>query len=248
MKVIAVNGVSHSGKTTVCEALIGALSQRGYRVGSVKEIHYDAFRIDPDPDTNTNRHRRAGATLVTARAGQETDVMFPEKLPIGEILALYDHDYVILEGVTDCNAPRILTAHSVQELDERMDGRVVAVSGVIAETLRDYRGLPVFNARTDAQALADFVEQAAQEPLPDFDPDCCTACGTSCRGLAERVAQGQASVDACVLRGAQVELTVGGRPFPMVPFVQKLLRNAVLAVASELDGVRQGELVVRFRL
>ena len=248
MKVIAVNGVSSSGKTTVCEALIRELTRRGYRVGSVKEIHYDQFSIDPKPDTNTNRHRRAGATLVTARAGRETDVMFPQKLPIGEILSMYDHDYVILEGVSDCNAPRILTAHSAQELDERMDGRVVAVSGVIAGTLADYRGLPVFNALTDAAALADFAERAAREPLPDFDPDCCSACGMSCRALAEQVAQGKADITDCVLRAADVELTVGGRPIPMVPFVQKLLRNAVLAVASELDGVKQGELVVKFRL
>ena len=35
-------------------------------------------------------------------------------LPIFDILKHYDHDYVILEGVTDCNVPRIITAHKEQ--------------------------------------------------------------------------------------------------------------------------------------
>jgi len=40
MKAVAVNGLSRSGKTTVCEALISGLRRRGYKVGSVKEIHF----------------------------------------------------------------------------------------------------------------------------------------------------------------------------------------------------------------
>ena len=74
MKAIAVNGRSKSGKTTVCETIIKGLRQRGYTVGSVKEIHFEAFSIDPDPRTNTNRHRSEGYQLVTARGLGETDI------------------------------------------------------------------------------------------------------------------------------------------------------------------------------
>ena len=98
----------------------------------MKEIHFEQFAIDPVPTSNTNRHKAAGSQLVTARGLSETDVLYQSMLPILEILEHYDHDYVILEGVTDCNVPRILTAHNEQELIERIDCRAVCVSGVFA--------------------------------------------------------------------------------------------------------------------
>ncbi len=107
MKAIAVIGTSDSGKTAVCETIIRTLRARGgYTVGSVKEIHHAGFALDSDPTEDTGgRHRAAGSQLVTARAVHETDILYPSKLPVPEILRHYDHDYVILEGVSDCNVP-----------------------------------------------------------------------------------------------------------------------------------------------
>ena len=247
MKGIAVNGITKSGKTTVCEALLRGLVQRGHSVGSVKEIHFEQFKIDADPNTNTNRHKAAGAQLVTARGLFETDVLFPSMLPIETILSFYGQDYVVLEGVTDCNCCRILTAHNEQEVLERLDDRVVCVSGVIAnQGIKQIAGLPVFHALEEADALVDFVMGKAFAPLPGADPECCSACGTDCRTLAGRIAQGEATRSDCVLANQNVELSVGGRPVRMVPFVQNILRNAVLGVASELDGYTHGsEIQVR---
>jgi len=45
-----------------------------------------------------------------------------------------------------------------------------------------------------------------------------------------------------------VELYVDGAAVPMVPFVQKILKNAVLGVARELRGFRAGKRIeVRLR-
>ena len=152
MKAIAVNGITMSGKTTVCETIIKGLRKRGYSVGSVKEIHYEDFKIDPDPNSNTNRHRAAGSQLVAARGMYETDIMYPSKLSIDEVLKRYDHDFVILEGVADCNVPRIITAHEEQEIEERKDERVVLVSGVIANSgVAQVHGLPAINAMAGSQ-------------------------------------------------------------------------------------------------
>ena len=102
MKVFSVCGITKSGKTTTIEHIIRALSARGYKVGSVKEIHFEAFAIDADPTKNTARHRRAGSELVTARGANETDVLFPGRLDMRTILSFYHgFDYVVLEGVTD---------------------------------------------------------------------------------------------------------------------------------------------------
>ena len=75
MKVISICGISDSGKTTTAEHIIKELRRRGYSVGSVKEIHYDQFKMDTE-GSNTDRHRRAGSQLVTARGKYETDILF----------------------------------------------------------------------------------------------------------------------------------------------------------------------------
>src|SRR5690554_4803402 len=119
MKVFSVFGVSKSGKTTTIEEIIKELSRRRYSVGSVKEIHFEQFTIDEN-GTNTDRHRKAGSQLVTARGLHETDVLFSKQLPVDKILQFYDHDFVILEGVTDFNVPKVICAHNKQEIDERL--------------------------------------------------------------------------------------------------------------------------------
>ncbi len=240
MQVIAVNGTSNSGKTTVSQIIIKGLRRRGYSVGSVKEIHSEGFTLDPDPKTDTALHRAAGSQLVTARALTETGILHQSKLSIEEILMFYDHDYVILEGVSDCNAPRIITAHTKQEVAERLDDRVVAISGVIAnERAGKLYGLPIINAVADEAALVDFVKAKAFRPLPSFAEECCRACGYSCRELAGRIAQGKAKREDCLIAEGPAELYIDGKKIPLVPFVQKILKNAVLGVARELDGFKE---------
>lgn len=131
MKVFSVVGITQSGKTTTIENIIKELKKRGYSVGSVKEIHFEAFAIDTE-GTNTYRHREAGSELVTAMGNNETDVLYQEKLPIRELLKLYDHDYVVLEGVEDQNIPKIISAHDAEGIHDKLDDLVFAVSGRIA--------------------------------------------------------------------------------------------------------------------
>lgn len=250
MKAITVNGITKSGKTTVCETIISGLQKRGYRVGSVKEIHFNEFAIDANPKSNTHRHRMAGAELVTARGMYETDILYQTKLPISEILKHYDHDFVILEGVTDCNVPRIITAHEIAEVTERMDCRAVAVSGVIANSgIKEAESLPVINALEDPEALVEFVLAHAFEPLPSFEPQCCAACSHTCRELAGLIAHGRAKREDCVLTAAKIELVINGQSIDMVPFVQSILKNAIKGVISELDGFHENsEIEVRFKV
>lgn len=249
MKAIAVNGRSKSGKTTVCETIIKGLRQRGYTVGSVKEIHFEAFSIDPDPRTNTNRHRSAGSQLVTARGLGETDILYQSMLPMDAILKHYTHDYVVLEGVTDLNVPRILTAHRVNEVQEQRDGRAIAVSGVISNRESgEILGLPVLHALENPQALVDFVEERAFEPLPSFDPQCCAECGHSCRELAGMIAWQRARREDCVLWSQETELLVNGVPITMVPIVQDILKDSILGVVRHLRGFEENSTIeIRLR-
>ena len=248
MKVFSVCGVTKSGKTTTIEYILRELSSRGYKVGSVKEIHFEAFAIDANPIGNTARHRRAGSQLVTARGLYETDVLFPGMLDMREILSFYHgFDFVVLEGVSDIPVPTILTADAPEELDGKWSETVFCVSGKIADRITEYKGVPAISAVTGADALTNLVERKVYELLPDFDPQCCSACGCDCRKLGVKILRGEAKRSDCVAdRGAT--LHIDGRPIDMVPFVQNVLRGTILGVVRELDGYKDGaEIKIQFR-
>ncbi len=249
MKVIAVNGITKSGKTTVCETIISGLTKLGYSVGSVKEIHFELFKIDPVETSNTNRHKDAGSKLVTARGMFETDILYQEMLPIEDILKHYDHDFVILEGVTDLNVPRIITAHCEEEVLERLDERVVGISGVLANDGRkSFADYPVIHALEEPEKLVQFVMQHAISPMPNMDPKCCGECGYTCREMTGRILKKQSKIEDCVLKNPSIELKIGGHNIEMVPFVENILKNAVLSVAKELNGyTSDGDIEITFK-
>jgi len=241
MKALSVCGISKSGKTTTVEEIIRELTARGYRVGSVKEIHFEAFSIDPDPQSNTRRHRAAGARLVCARGINETDILFEEMLPAAKILEFYerDYDWVVMEGVSDICVPTIVTAHGEDDLAEKWSDMAFCVSGRISAQIDDYRGFPAIDATTDIKRLVDLIELKVYDRLPSFPPECCTACGMTCEEFASAALHGSRRRSECVADKG-VELFINGRRIDMVPFVQNILKNAVLGVTSELDGYVPG--------
>lgn len=243
MRIFSVIGITQSGKTTSVEKLIRELTRRRFRIGSIKEIHNEAFAIDRE-GSNTHRHKGAGSSLVTARGYFETDLLFPEALSLERILSYYDQDFVVMEGVSDTCAPKIITAHTTDEVDERLDGTVFAISGVLANEITEYRGIPVINATTQIQLLADLVEEKVFRRLPDMDQACCQACGYSCRELCARILRGESLRSDCVLDRPAIRLHVDGRDIPMVPFVQQILSNAVLGVVKELEGYQENKSIM----
>lgn len=163
MKVFSIFGISKSGKTTTVEAVVAELRRRNYTVGSVKDIHFEDFAMDRE-GTNTYRHKMAGSQMVTARGPYETDVLFPSRLSLGEILKFYHHDFVVLEGANDFRGPGIISAYTEEEVDERHRDTVFAVVGHISNRLTEYKGLPVINGMTDAVKLVDLIEKS----VPDW--------------------------------------------------------------------------------
>ena len=160
MKIISIVGISLSGKTTTIENIIKELKRRNYTVGSVKEIHFESFTMEVE-GSNTDRHKKSGSELVTSRGMYETDILFPEKLDINKILSFYNQDYVILEGVSDSIAPKIIAAHDIEGIEDRLDELVFAVSGRISSTLSEYKGLPVINSMTSIEELVNLIEERA---------------------------------------------------------------------------------------
>ena len=62
MRVFGVVGWKNGGKTTLVERLVGEITERGFRVSTVKHAHH-GFDVD-QPGRDSWRHRQAGASQV----------------------------------------------------------------------------------------------------------------------------------------------------------------------------------------
>ena len=241
MKVLSVIGTTKTGKTTTIENIIRELRRRRYTVGSVKEIHFEKFAIDTE-GTNTDRHKKAGSQLVTARGIYETDILFQKKMDMDQLLRFYDHDFVILEGVTDINAPRIITAVEKEDIEMKYDELTFCISGAISNTgITEYKGIPVISSVDNIKELVDLIEEKVYDRLPDFPVECCDACGFTCRKLGARILKGESKHEDCKILNTKVQLLVDNNKIQIVPFVEDILTNAVLGVVKELEGYKKGK-------
>ena len=162
-------------------------------------------------------------------------------LPAAKILEFYerDFDWVVMEGVADIPIPTIVTALNEDDLADKWSEMTFCVSGRISADIEEYNGVPAIDATTQIKRLVDLIELKVYDRLPDFPPECCTACGMTCEEFASAVLHGKKRRNECVAdRG--IELLINGQQINMVPFVQNILRNAAIGVISELDGYVPG--------
>lgn len=237
MYALQVCGYHHSGKTTTVKELIRRLKIAGYSVASIKDIHQKEFQIDP-PNSNTYIHKLAGADLVIARGETETDFLYYHQMDFLEIARKISADWLVVEGFQEFPLPKIVCGKTKAEIDELVDRRTYAISGVFAGLHKDYQGIPVFNSLDTEQAdqLFELTMKKVFPLLPYVDDECCKQCGLTCSKLVEAIIQGERNYDDCLINRTKVHLTIGAQKIAIVPFVQRLLKNSVLAIVSELDG------------
>ena len=234
MKVITVNGYKHSGKTSVCEAIIRTLTERGYSVGSAKQFYSDGFLIDDDLKNSSYRHRAAGSRLVTARMPKETDIMSLKPFSLEEILAFYDHDFVVLESVRDCYAPRIVTAKTLEDIEPHKK-HCFAISGIISNTdIKEYQGIPIINPFDEPDRLTDLVIQTAFEPLPTVENGSCSECGFSCEVMTDRIIDGLSCRSDCPFDRTGINMIFKDNPV-MLTQEKKDMINKFLAELIDED-------------
>ncbi len=237
MKAIAVIGYHHTGKTTLVTTLIRELAKMGYRVVSLKDIHSEAYRADTE-GKNTNLHLQAGSKAVFAKGLYDSSLIFPDSLELRDVIPLLQADYLIIEGLKKAPVPKLVCAQSTEQLDELIDDTCFGISGLISDKLDSYKELPVYCLQKDLDNLMATVLAKSFEILPLSDPECCSACGKSCYQMASDIVQGKAQRSDCVLDGkAELQLSIDGKAIVIVPFVQKLLKDMVIAFVDNLRGI-----------
>src|SRR6056297_2472352 len=97
MKVLSVGGFSQSGKTTTVINLTKELKKRGYRVVTIKDIHFQNFTMETE-GSDSWKHWQASEDVVFARGQEETYQIWHKKLSLREMLEHLSADYVMVEG------------------------------------------------------------------------------------------------------------------------------------------------------
>lgn len=245
MRAVAVVGYKGSGKTAVAEALVRGLRERGYGVAAIKHAH-GGLKL---PESDSARLFRAGALAVFTASEEACEVVERRRLELWEALSLLrGYDYAVVEGYKSrFPGYRVVVARTVEEALYLSGPLVLAYSGPVAASREACRlRAPVVDVLRDSERLVEMVEEKAFEPPAALE---CGACRYgSCLALAEAVARGEARVEECVALHGDVVVVVDGRRLPLNPFVQRLLRNIVMAVVGSLKGAPPAPTSVEVRL
>lgn len=149
MRVLGVCGLSGAGKTTLMEALIAGLRQRGLRVSVIKHAHH-RFDID-HPGKDSWRHRQAGAGEVLVanshRLALMREYLQPQEPTVDALLAeLSPCDWVLVEGFKHGALPKleVWRAEAARPGDGPRYPQDDAVVGVVTD---NPAGLPVVPAQ-----------------------------------------------------------------------------------------------------
>lgn len=104
--VFAICGVKNSGKTTLMERLVHALTEKGLHIATIK---HDAHQFDPDvPGRDSYRHRAAGAYGSAVFDADKYMIIKNGTQTIEGLLdAFPEADMILLEGAKETIYPKI---------------------------------------------------------------------------------------------------------------------------------------------
>jgi molybdopterin-guanine dinucleotide biosynthesis adapter protein len=107
--IVSIVGKSSSGKTTFLEKLIREITNRGYRVATIKHSHHSISFDNPNKDSW--RHARAGAASTLVSSTTEIQVIrpVPREQTIDELARNLgeDFDLILTEGFSRGDMPKI---------------------------------------------------------------------------------------------------------------------------------------------
>ncbi len=215
MSIIAVIGSRKSGKTTTVETLVRGLTERGFRVGTAKHVPEDDFTIDTK-GKDTWRHAKAGAHIVVSIARNEIAVVKKvdtTSYTLEKVVEEYqdDVDVIVLEGFSklterDPQVPKIVAIKTVGEAVAASSrfNPILSFVGLIPIEANRLN-VPYIDVLKHPEKLADLVDKRLKNSIKSKEK-----------------------------REEKLTIQIDGKHLPMNPFVQKMIRNSLLAMVSTL--------------
>jgi len=158
VKVFGIAGFKNAGKTTLIVELIGALRQRGLRVGTIKHAHHE-FDID-HPGKDSYQHREAGAEeIIVASSRRWAHIKELENVsepPLSELLEhLGDLDIVLIEGYKHGAHPKLELRRAGNNAPE-LAGKDPSIGAIVSDVPLPDAPVQVL-LREDLAGIAEFV-------------------------------------------------------------------------------------------
>jgi molybdopterin-guanine dinucleotide biosynthesis protein B len=156
--IISIVGKSDSGKTTLIEKLVPELTQRGYRIATVKHDTH-GFEVDQE-GKDSWRHKQAGAHTVVISSPQKVALIrdVEKDLTLEEIREklIQDVDLILSEGYKKDVQPKIeiFRKEKHKELLCTKEDNLIAI---VSNRTFDI-GIPCFDLE-DMKGLASFIEK-----------------------------------------------------------------------------------------
>jgi molybdopterin-guanine dinucleotide biosynthesis adapter protein len=155
-KIITIVGKSNSGKTTLLEKVIALLTDKGYKIGSVKHAH-DGFEMDKE-GKDSWRHRKAGAGATLVISKNKVAMVKDDSTSYIEKMQSYlsDMDIILAEGFKKQALPKIEVFRTESGHNEPL---CMADKNLIAfVTDSNYKpDVPIFGLE-DINNIVDFIE------------------------------------------------------------------------------------------
>ncbi len=150
--VVSIVGHSNSGKTTLVVKLVAELSQRGYRVATIKH----AEELDLVRGKDSDRHLQAGSRFAAVVSPEYMVIVKPatHQATIEEVKQHMDDNYdiILCEGYKYADVPKI-EAH-LKCAKKRLEG----IKGLVAIVTEEPVETPLRQfSFDDIGAVADFV-------------------------------------------------------------------------------------------
>ena len=237
-KTVSIIGYKNSGKTSVAEALISELRQRGATVISIKHTAEDV-KLDT-PGKDTERHREAGAKAVAILHDNAGAIFYDHPLLIQETSKkLGVADYLVIEGFkTVKNHVRIIVPREEGDIEALSSGLELAIVNLHDLILDTDIAVHTID---EIDKIADIVEEKSFIMLPDLN---CGGCGyENCWEMGKAILRGEKTAMECVVYKMDFRLKVNDEEIPVNNFVRRAMKNVILGFIKTLRGVEPAEKV-----
>jgi len=167
---VAFIGHHESGKTRIVVEITKRLTERGYRVGTVKHAP-DLDEVDA-PGTDSAEHQAAGAVRTLLR-GETTSALYFEQGETDDLESEFDVlfvgcDLIVIEGYKRGPWPKIEVFRRGRDLHrEPLAGEIDVLAVVTDDRVALPDGVRRFGAH-DFERIVDFVEAV----IAGTDDDC----------------------------------------------------------------------------
>ena len=213
MRIISIVGLKNTGKTSLTSKVIKELTNRDFKVASIKHSHHQ-MEMDHE-GTDTYKQMQSGSDFVVGIGGR-TYFNINERLDLERILFLIklieNPDFVVIEGFKAYPYAKIATC---DEVEDEYTIKVVNSFEITDEEVLD---------------LVDLVEERSYDILDTLFVDDCGYNDASIIGQA--FASGK--LDYNPDTQSEVNLAIDGINIGLNRFVSNYLKQTILGVLSPL--------------